>query len=65
MSDQGLDGERFSSIRNSSQTIVFFDACLYYGYDWHYGHQANVEFADGHVSFMPLPPQNDQYRWDP
>lgn len=63
--DGGLDGEKFSSIKNSSQTVVFFDACLYYGYDWHYGHQANVEFADGHVSFMPLPPQNDQYRWDP
>jgi prepilin-type N-terminal cleavage/methylation domain-containing protein/prepilin-type processing-associated H-X9-DG protein len=63
--DGGLDGERFTSIKNTSQTVVFFDACLYYGYDWHYGHQANVAFADGHVTFMPLPPQNDQYRWNP
>jgi prepilin-type N-terminal cleavage/methylation domain-containing protein/prepilin-type processing-associated H-X9-DG protein len=53
----GLDGEKFSSIRNTSMTIVFYEACLYYGYDWHYQHKGNVAFADGHVEFMPLPAQ--------
>ncbi|HTL28805.1 MAG TPA: type II secretion system protein, partial [Tepidisphaeraceae bacterium] len=63
--DGGLDGERFTSIRSSSQTVVFMDACLYYGFDWHYSHKANVAFADSHVTFMELPPQNDQIRWNP
>ena len=31
----GLDGVRFSSIRNTSQTVLFLDGCLYYGFDWH------------------------------
>jgi len=63
--DGGLDGERFSAIRNSSQTIVFYEACAYYGFDWHYAHKANVAFADNHVEFLPLPPQEGQYRWNP
>jgi prepilin-type N-terminal cleavage/methylation domain-containing protein/prepilin-type processing-associated H-X9-DG protein len=63
--DGGLDGIRFSSITDTSRTIVFFDACLYYGFDWHYAHKANVAFADGHVDFLPLPPENEQFKWNP
>jgi prepilin-type N-terminal cleavage/methylation domain-containing protein/prepilin-type processing-associated H-X9-DG protein len=63
--DGGLDGIRFSSVGNSSQTIVFYEACLYWGADWHYAHKANVAFADGHVRFAPMPSQIGQLRWDP
>jgi prepilin-type N-terminal cleavage/methylation domain-containing protein/prepilin-type processing-associated H-X9-DG protein len=63
--DGGLDAVRYSTIKDSSDMIVFLDGCLYYGFDWHYGHKGNIAFADGHVSFLPLPPQNDQYHWDP
>ncbi len=61
----GLDAVKFSSIRSSSKTIVFFDACLFYGFDWHYGHKGSVAFADGHVEFLPLPDDGGEWRWDP
>jgi prepilin-type N-terminal cleavage/methylation domain-containing protein/prepilin-type processing-associated H-X9-DG protein len=61
----GLDGVKFGSIRESSKTVVFFDACLFYGFDWHYAHKGNVAFADGHVEFVPLPEQFGEWRWDP
>jgi prepilin-type N-terminal cleavage/methylation domain-containing protein len=63
--DQGLDGVRFSSIRSSSETIVFYEACLYYGYDWHFAHKGNIVFADNHVEFIPLPPQDGRIQWNP
>ena len=63
--DGGLDGVQFSTISNSSRTVTFFDACLFYGFDWHYAHKANVAFADGHVEFLPLPEWQGEYRWDP
>lgn len=63
--DQGLDGIPFASITNTSQTIVFYETCLYYGYDWHFAHKGNTAFADGHVSFIPLPPQFSQEKWNP
>jgi prepilin-type processing-associated H-X9-DG protein len=56
---------QFSTIANSSRTVVFFDACLFYGFDWHYAHKANVAFADSHVEFLPLPEWHGEYRWDP
>jgi prepilin-type N-terminal cleavage/methylation domain-containing protein/prepilin-type processing-associated H-X9-DG protein len=63
--DGGLDGEKFSSISSASQTVVFFEACLYYGFDWHHSHKGNTAFADNHVEFIPLPEQEGQYRWNP
>ena len=63
--DGGLDGVRFSAITGSSQTIVFYEACLYWGADWHYSHKANLAFADGHVGFGPMPSQSGQLKWDP
>jgi prepilin-type N-terminal cleavage/methylation domain-containing protein/prepilin-type processing-associated H-X9-DG protein len=63
--DGGLDAERFSSITSSSQTIVFYEANLYWGADWHFGHKGNIAFADGHVTFLPMPSQAGQLRWDP
>jgi type II secretory pathway pseudopilin PulG len=64
--DGGLDEVKIGNIRDSSHTIVFYEACLYWGYDWHYAHKANHCFGDGHVGFLPLPPQfGTEYRWDP
>jgi prepilin-type N-terminal cleavage/methylation domain-containing protein/prepilin-type processing-associated H-X9-DG protein len=63
--DQGLDGVRYSAIRDSSNTILLYEACLYWGYDWHYGHKGNVAFADGHVVFIPFPAQEGEYHWNP
>jgi prepilin-type N-terminal cleavage/methylation domain-containing protein/prepilin-type processing-associated H-X9-DG protein len=63
--DGGLDGIRFSSIANTSQMIVFYEAILYWGGDWHYGHKGNLAFADGHVTFEPMPSQIGQLKWNP
>jgi prepilin-type N-terminal cleavage/methylation domain-containing protein/prepilin-type processing-associated H-X9-DG protein len=62
--DGGLDGVRFSIISDTSRTIVFYDACFYYGFDWHFSHKANIAFADGHVSFMIFPGQNEDCLWN-
>ncbi len=63
--DGGLDGVRISTIRDSSHTIVFYEACMIYGFDWHYQHKNNVCFADSHVEFIPLPPESGTpYLWD-
>jgi prepilin-type processing-associated H-X9-DG protein len=61
----GLDGVKLGSVSASSQTIVFFEACLYWGFDWHYAHEANIGFADGHVEFLPMPDQVGLLHWDP
>lgn len=61
----GLAGVKANTISDSSNTIVFFDACLYHGFDWHYAMKGNIAFADGHVDFLPLPDPTGQYHWDP
>ncbi len=63
--DGGLDEVKISAIRDSSNTIVFYEACLYWGYDWHWAHKGNVCFADGHVAFAPISQQEGEYRWEP
>jgi hypothetical protein len=63
--DGGLDGIRFSSIGDSSHTIVFYEACSYWGFDWHYAHKINIACADGHVAFTALPPREGELKWDP
>ncbi len=61
----GLDAVNASKISDSSHTITFYDACLFWGYDWHYSHKGNIAFADGHVEFLPLPDPSSGYRWNP
>ena len=63
--DQGLDAVKFTSITNTSQTIVFYEANLYWGADWHYDRKGNIAFADSHVEFLGLPPQFGQIKWNP
>jgi prepilin-type processing-associated H-X9-DG protein len=63
--DGGLDGVKYSSIADSSETIVFYEACLFWGYNWHYDHKGNIAFADTHVEFLPLPDTAGPLKWDP
>ena len=51
----GLAGQRVSRVRNSANTVLFFDAALTYPVAWH-GKQGNVvvgniAFMDSHVEF--------------
>jgi len=63
--DGGLAGVPYTKIRDTTRTVVFFDACLTYDGDWHYGWKGNICFADSHVEFLPLPPQEGPYDWGP
>jgi prepilin-type N-terminal cleavage/methylation domain-containing protein/prepilin-type processing-associated H-X9-DG protein len=59
----GLAGVRVTSVRDASNTVMFFDAALYYDRTWHYSGKGNICFVDSHVEFMPLPDDTGQYRW--
>src|SRR6185436_240777 len=51
----GLAGVNFSKVRNSSKVIVFMDAGLFHGADWHRQFKGNICLADSHVVFTTLP----------
>ncbi len=57
---QGLDGMRFSSVKDSSEHIVFMDSDLIrhgdYNLRWHDKTKGNICMADGSVVFRELPP---------
>jgi prepilin-type N-terminal cleavage/methylation domain-containing protein/prepilin-type processing-associated H-X9-DG protein len=60
----GLAGVHFSKVRNPSKTIVFLDAGLFRGMDWHWQFKGNIAFFDAHVEFLPLPPRDGtEYDW--
>jgi prepilin-type processing-associated H-X9-DG protein len=61
----GLAGVKFGSVAQSSRTVLFYEGCLYYGFDWHFGHRGNVAFCDGHIEFIPLPVEDQNHKWDP
>ncbi len=63
--DGGLDEVKIGSVHDASNTVLFFDACLYWGYDWHYAHKGSIGFVDGHVIFNPMPAQEGEFHWDP
>jgi prepilin-type N-terminal cleavage/methylation domain-containing protein/prepilin-type processing-associated H-X9-DG protein len=64
--DGGLDGVKIAgAVTDASRTLAFYEAGLYWGADWHGGHQANLAFVDGHVEFGPLPSWHGPVRWDP
>jgi prepilin-type N-terminal cleavage/methylation domain-containing protein/prepilin-type processing-associated H-X9-DG protein len=60
----GLGGVQYSNLKDTSRTVAFFDACLYWGFNWHFHWKGNVCFADAHVEFLPLPRVED-YSWGP
>ena len=63
--DGGLDEVKIGAVHDASNTVLFFDACLYWGFDWHYAHKASVCFVDGHVVFNPMPASAGEYHWEP
>ncbi len=58
----GLDGAKVTQFKDSSDTVLFFDAAMAYDVDWHPQGKGNVCYLDSHVSFQPLPNQT-QARW--
>ena len=60
----GLTGRRVTQFKNASQTVLFLDAGLVYGGDWHHNHLGNVCMLDGHVVFTTKPVKtNNEYTW--
>ncbi len=51
----GLAGVKISRVKNSSQTVMFFDACMPYQVRWHPKLMGNVCYVDGHVTFQTFP----------
>ena len=51
----GLAGVKMSHVKDSSNTVLFFDAALPYQVSWHPQGKGNVCFADGHVVFREFP----------
>jgi len=61
----GLAGVQYSNLKDTSHVIAFFDACLFWDYNWHYQWKGNICFADSHVEFLPLPKKDSEYNWGP
>jgi prepilin-type N-terminal cleavage/methylation domain-containing protein/prepilin-type processing-associated H-X9-DG protein len=66
-SEGGLAGVPAAKIKDTSSTIVFFDASVEFsdlGGDWHGQHKANFCMMDGHVVFITTPPvSGGDYSW--
>ncbi len=54
---------KFSTIRDTSRTVTFFDASLFWEPTWHYNRRGNFCFADGHVDFALFPENSEVFRW--
>jgi prepilin-type processing-associated H-X9-DG protein/prepilin-type N-terminal cleavage/methylation domain-containing protein len=61
----GLDAIRFSSIKDTTKTVVFIDTSLALLPSFWHGGKGNVCFADGHVSFTSRPHNPDDWVWEP
>ncbi len=60
----GLSGIKTARIRDSSNTITFYEAGLVYQFAWHGKEKSNFCMFDGHVEFMTTPPETGtQYNW--
>jgi prepilin-type N-terminal cleavage/methylation domain-containing protein/prepilin-type processing-associated H-X9-DG protein len=60
----GLAGVRVTQVRDSSNTIMFFDAGLVHQFAWHGKEKGSFAFVDGHVEFIKAPPQSGTpYKW--
>lgn len=58
----GLAGVKVTAIKDSSETVVFFDASMAYGVNWHPQGKGNICYLDSHVTFQDLP-NLTQARW--
>ncbi len=61
----GFAGRRITRAKDSSNAILFFDACLMYDKKWHPNKKGNIAMADGHVVFddIPMPGVSSPYNW--
>jgi len=60
----GLAGKKLAQVRDSSRTILFFDAALIYRANWHPRSKGNLCMIDGHVVFDELPSSSGgDYLW--
>lgn len=61
----GLAGKKIGSIRGSSETVVFFDACMVRPGSWHGNDSGNFAFLDAHVERRdrPAPDGSDRLLW--
>ena len=60
----GLAGVRITKVRDSSRTILFFDAAMMYGVAWHPKAKGNICFVDGHVAYVKFPSKDSsEYLW--
>jgi prepilin-type N-terminal cleavage/methylation domain-containing protein/prepilin-type processing-associated H-X9-DG protein len=60
----GLAGLKITKVRESSNTVIFFDAGMSQQFAWHGQEKGNFCMVDGHVEFMKMPQLNDtQYKW--
>jgi prepilin-type processing-associated H-X9-DG protein len=50
----GLAGAKVTHFKNSSETVLFFDAAMAYDVDWHPQGKGNVCYLDSHVSFTSM-----------
>lgn len=64
----GLDGVRWTNVRDPAKTVLFLDGNLVQGgKPWHQGGKVNVCFVDGHINFMqgPFGTNLVEWTWDP
>jgi prepilin-type N-terminal cleavage/methylation domain-containing protein/prepilin-type processing-associated H-X9-DG protein len=59
----GLAGVKITHVRDSSNTILFFDACTVYSFAWHGKNKSNYCMVDGHVEFIEPPGKTGAYNW--
>jgi prepilin-type N-terminal cleavage/methylation domain-containing protein/prepilin-type processing-associated H-X9-DG protein len=60
----GLAGKKIAQIRDSSRTIMFLDAAMIYGANWHPRSKGNICMVDGHVVFDDMPDTTKRnYLW--
>ena len=59
----GLAGLKITRVKDSSNTVLFFDAAMTQQYAWHGKNKGNFCMVDGHVEFMEMPPLKGPYKW--
>ena len=61
----GFAGKKITRARDTSDAIMFFEACLLYDKNWHPNKKGNILLADGHVVFddIPTPGMKSEFHW--
>ena len=59
----GLAGLKITRVKDSSNTVLFFDAGMTQQFAWHGKNKGNFCMVDGHVEFIEMPPLKGPYKW--